>query len=287
MKSVSLPAAAAQQPQLLGPIPNATGGPVAWAADNATFFCVTTERGSSRGSLLWRYSVGSHGLSSPSLLLNETDVGKWLTVGRSHDHGLLYAFSGSDSTTSAVILDATKPAGALLRECESCNVGAVPGRPPRPRRPTAPHPLLATRHLCVSSSRAIHTLSLLKAREVVPVSVQPSIACRCVEQAGPQSGGAPDLLDRLTGYAGALPPPPQPPPGGVQSTPLRFCVCDALCFCCTVKGFLRACGASERGTGGERAGVHACVRLCPPQRGVARGAHCQAHPHHGEPARRP
>jgi len=110
IKNVSAPTTAGKQ-QLWGPIADATGQPVAWAADNSTLFTVGTERGGRRSTLLWRYTVGPRGLSRGLLVHNETEAGKWLSLGRSHNHGVLYLLSSSASTTTASILPASNPTG--------------------------------------------------------------------------------------------------------------------------------------------------------------------------------
>ena len=65
----------AAKPAPLGPVSDVSGGTVLWAADSATFFCVTVESGTMRPSVLWRYSVSARGISQPYMVYNETDPG--------------------------------------------------------------------------------------------------------------------------------------------------------------------------------------------------------------------
>lgn len=171
IKNVSAPTTAGKQ-QLWGPIADATGQPVAWAADNSTLFTVGTERGGRRSTLLWRYTVGPRGLSRGLLVHNETEAGKWLSLGRSHNHGVLYLLSSSASTTTASILPASNPTGVTPPRC-LCHLW--------PRLLSDRHHSISCRSLGVVGLQGEHTHVLCNegTQNLTPHPGRPHLGCHC------------------------------------------------------------------------------------------------------------
>lgn len=64
-----------------------------------------------RASTLWRYSVSARGLSKPVMIHNETDAAFSLYLQKSRASGMLYLYSASGTTSSAIVLDADRPTG--------------------------------------------------------------------------------------------------------------------------------------------------------------------------------
>jgi oligopeptidase B len=94
----------------LGPERIEKVGSVAWAADPATLFYVT-EDDAKRPHRLWRHARGAP-IAADALLYDETDALFRLGVWRSRSRRLLFAGSGSFTTTEIRWLPADEPAGA-------------------------------------------------------------------------------------------------------------------------------------------------------------------------------